>query len=43
MKIMKRNGSEAAFDREKIAAGTLELLRQCQALGETLAFLKEPE
>ena len=30
-------------DREKIAAGTPELLRQCQALGETLAFLKEPE
>ena len=31
------------WDREKVAAGTPELLRQCQALGETLAFLKEPE
>ena len=30
-------------DRERIAAGTPALLRQCQALGETLAFLKEPE
>ena len=30
-------------DREKVAAGTPELLRQCQTLGETLAFLKEPE
>ena len=32
-----------AADQAKIAAGTPELLRQCQALGETLAFLKEPE
>ena len=30
-------------DREKIDAATPALLRQCQELGETLAFLKEPE
>ena len=30
-------------DREKVDAATPALLRQCQELGETLAFLKEPE